>query len=136
MKKLTLIIPLVGFLALGFLGCGSDTDDPGETGYDGVYVAEEGVSGEFDFTVDDSEMDVSDSSSFLVHARDRNGLPSRNVFVGCSGEAGLTFTEAGGLTDDYGNFSGFVSCAQVGSWRMVCSAVAAGWQEYKTIKCR
>ena len=135
MKKKTSIFAIFALATL-LTACGSGTDDEGITDTDDIYVAEEGVSGRFWFDIEDDDMSVGDETVFKVRARDQNNGPASDVFVQCFREEGLGFVEAQGLTDDYGTFSGVVRCVLPGSWRIQCSSVAAGWQEYKTIRCR
>jgi hypothetical protein len=126
------IFALTTFVA----ACGGGTDEDGITDTNDVYVAEEGQSGRFWFDIEDDDIDVGDETVFKVRARDQNGGPASDVYVECYREEGLGFVEGQGLTDDHGTFSGVVRCVLPGSWRIQCSSFAAGWQEYRTIRCR
>ena len=128
----------VTVIAATLVACSGNTgggeDNGNGTGFD------PGDAGSLSFTLNDADMQVSESTGFIVAVKDASGNPVPDIRITCDTEVGLALIEPNDgsqVTDGGGLMSGRLGCEQIGSFRVGCRLpVGAGRREFATVSCR
>lgn len=136
------VAPLVGF-ALALTGCQGDTDGgkAGDQTFEGTqFVPSAENSGSIRLVVNETEIQIGETSGFSVQVRDAAGSPVGLTRIACDSELGVAIIEPTTgfeITDSNGQISGVVGCAQPGSFLFGCRLPVGGnLRQFITIHCR
>lgn len=135
----------VGLVVAGVLGCmgGQGATDGGSAESpnfrDGVFVGDETSNGSIDLQVEESSLEVGNTTGFRVFVADAEGQPVENINVVCDSEKGLAIIEPNTgyeLTGSSGVMSGVIGCAAPGSYRMGCRLnIGANRRKFISVSC-
>jgi hypothetical protein len=141
-RRLTLGVVIASAAVLGACS-GGDTDGgkASDVGFDDdVFVSGPDTTGSITVDVVEPEMEIGETSGFIVSARNASGQPVRNIQVACDSERGVAIIEplrGFELTDDNGTMSGRIGCERPGSFQFVCRlTTGANRRAFVGVKCR
>jgi hypothetical protein len=149
MKQHPLIyrLGLVGMLSLSgaILGClgGQGTTDDGSSSRnrydDDIFVADESNTGSVSLDVSSTDIEVGNTSGFVVRAINSRQQGVAGINVVCDSEDGIAILEPQkgyAPTDSSGNMSGVIGCEAPGSFQFVCRlALGANRRSSVAVKC-
>lgn len=133
------------FLAGACAGCmggqgstdGGSGDDHGMS--DDTFVSDDDTTGTIRVGVEDSTMEVGNTSTFTVRVANAQQQPVANINVACDSEEGVAILEPQRgfeLTNSDGVMSGVIGCAAPGSFQLVCRlAVGANRRAFVSVRC-
>ncbi|MCB0320533.1 MAG: hypothetical protein KDD60_06355 [Bdellovibrionales bacterium] len=128
-KRKQAMVKVFGYLGMSLVGLGALTGCMGgstetdQADLSGAFVATDSTVGTIRIKLNESRMNVSETSGFLVSVRNQDGAPVERISVSCDTEAGLALLEPSlgrELTDSNGNMSGILGCERPGSFQMAC----------------
>jgi hypothetical protein len=138
---------LVGILTLSgaLLGCmgGQGSTDGGSSSRnsydDDTFVADESNTGSVSLDVSSTDIEVGNTSGFVVRAINSRQQGVAGINVVCDSEDGIAILEPQkgyAPTDSSGNMSGVIGCEAPGSFQFVCRlALGANRRSSVAIKC-
>jgi hypothetical protein len=125
------------------IGCSGDTDGGkgADVGFrDDVFVSDENTTGTIDLVVKEEEVDIGDTTGFIVTVKNADGRPVQGINVVCDSEQGVAIiepTQGNEITDSDGTMSGRIGCERPGSFQMVCRlSTGANKRDFFGVKCR
>lgn len=125
------------------VGCNGDTDGGRASGSgfrDDVFVSDDTTTGSITLQVEDPELQVGETSGFLVFVKNADGQPVSGTNVVCDSEEGVAIiepTQGNEITDDIGAISGRIGCERPGSFQLACRlSTGANKRDLFGVKCR
>lgn len=138
----TLVEALCVAAILVFVGCQGNTDGGSAASpdfRDDVFVGDESSTGSIRVVLNDSQIQVGDTTGFKVYVADAKGEPLPFVRVVCDSEQGIALIEPTTgyeLTNGEGVMSGRIGCAAPGSFQMVCRlSIGANRRQFVSVAC-